>query len=154
VSCILPIICTPYIDFDKIDNVMMITIMSAPSKALSIYNRSDVTQQWGISKSFRTGRLERELQMVQLSATKWSFITILWVSLVSFAAITLCVASQRVIPEKSIYFLSTQSGNFWMHPRMSTDTAGRCHSQQRRSFLTPFERRTFPFLHVDTFYTM
>jgi hypothetical protein len=34
--------------------------------------------------------------MVQLSATRCSCIAILWVSLVSFAAITLCVASQRV----------------------------------------------------------
>jgi hypothetical protein len=47
-------------------------------------------------KSFRTGRLERELQIVQLSAIKCSCIATLWVSLVSFAAITLCVASQRV----------------------------------------------------------
>jgi hypothetical protein len=31
----------------------------------------------GLSKSFQTGRLERELQMVQLSATKSSFIAIL-----------------------------------------------------------------------------
>jgi hypothetical protein len=50
----------------------------------------------GVTKSFRTGRLERELQMVQLSATRCSCIAILWVSLVGFAAITLCVASQRV----------------------------------------------------------
>jgi hypothetical protein len=50
----------------------------------------------GVSKSFRTGRLERELQMVQLSATRCSCIAILWVSLANFAAITLCVASQRV----------------------------------------------------------
>jgi hypothetical protein len=50
----------------------------------------------GVSKSFRTGRLEREMQMVQLSATRCSFVAILWVSLVSFAAITLCVASQWV----------------------------------------------------------
>jgi hypothetical protein len=49
-----------------------------------------------VSKSFRTGRLERELQMVQLSAIRRSCIAILWVSLVSFAAITLSVASQRV----------------------------------------------------------
>jgi hypothetical protein len=49
-----------------------------------------------VSKSFRTGRLERELQTVQLSATRCSCIAILWVILVSFAAITLCVASQRV----------------------------------------------------------
>jgi hypothetical protein len=31
----------------------------------------------GVSKSFRTGRLERELQMVQLSANRCSCITIL-----------------------------------------------------------------------------
>jgi hypothetical protein len=40
--------------------------------------------------------LEQELQMVQLSGTRCSCIAILWASLVSFAAITLCVASQRV----------------------------------------------------------
>jgi hypothetical protein len=50
----------------------------------------------GVSKSFRTGRLERELHMVQLSATRCSCIAILWLSLVSFATTTLCVASQRV----------------------------------------------------------
>jgi hypothetical protein len=33
---------------------------------------------------------------MQLSATRCSYIAILWVNLVSFAAITLCVASQRV----------------------------------------------------------
>jgi uncharacterized membrane protein len=50
----------------------------------------------GVSKSFRTGHLERELQMVQLSATRCRCIAILWVRLVSFAAITFRVASQRV----------------------------------------------------------
>jgi hypothetical protein len=50
----------------------------------------------GLSKSFRTVHLERELQLVQLSATTCSCIAILWVSLVSFAAITLFVASQRL----------------------------------------------------------
>jgi small-conductance mechanosensitive channel len=49
-----------------------------------------------LSKSFRTGRLKRELHMVLLSATKCSCIAILCVSLVSYSAITLCVASQRV----------------------------------------------------------
>jgi hypothetical protein len=48
----------------------------------------------GVSKSFRTDRLELEPQMVQLSATRCSCIAILRVSLVSFSAITLCVASQ------------------------------------------------------------
>jgi hypothetical protein len=66
----------------------------------------------GVSKSFRTGCLE---QMVQLSATRCSCIAILWVSLVSFAAVTLCVASQRVF---IVISLSTQSGNLWIHSRM------------------------------------
>jgi hypothetical protein len=59
----------------------------------------------GVSKSFRTGHLERELQMVQLPATRFSCIAILWVSLVSFDVITLFVASQRVIPNVSVYFV-------------------------------------------------
>jgi len=42
----------------------------------------------GVSKIFWTGRLERELQMVQLS--------ILWASLLRFVAISLCVTSQLV----------------------------------------------------------
>jgi hypothetical protein len=36
---------------------------------------------------------------------------------VSFDTITLCVASQRVFVVVVIS-LSTQSGNFWIHPRM------------------------------------
>jgi hypothetical protein len=75
-----------------------------------------VCKHAGVSKSFRTGRLERELQMVQLYATRCSCIAILWVSLVSFAAIKLCVASQRVFIV--VISLSTQSGNFWIYPRM------------------------------------
>jgi hypothetical protein len=51
--------------------------------------------RWCI-QNFRTGRLKRELQMVQLSATRCSCIAILWVSLASFATITLYVASKRV----------------------------------------------------------
>jgi hypothetical protein len=70
----------------------------------------------GVSKSFRTGRLERQLQMIQLSATRCSCIAILWVSLVNFAAITLCVASQRVFIVA--ISLSTQSGNFWTRSRI------------------------------------
>jgi hypothetical protein len=72
----------------------------------------------GVSESFRTGRLERELQMVQLSATRFSCITILWVSLMSFATVTFCVASQRVFIVVSLYFVTTQSGNFWIYLRM------------------------------------
>jgi hypothetical protein len=50
----------------------------------------------GVCRSFRTGSLEQELQMVQLSATRCKCIVILWFSLVSFTAVTLCFASQRV----------------------------------------------------------
>jgi hypothetical protein len=39
----------------------------------------------------------------------------LWVSLVTFVAIILCVVSQRVIPKVSVFFVTTQSGNFWIH---------------------------------------
>jgi hypothetical protein len=61
--------------------------------------------QRGCIQIFRTGHLERELQMVQLSATRCSCIAILWVSLVSFAAMTLCVASQRVFVVVVVYFV-------------------------------------------------
>jgi hypothetical protein len=54
--------------------------------------------------------------MVQLSANKCSCVAILWVSLLSFDTITLCVASERVFIV--VYFVMTQSGNFWIHPRI------------------------------------
>jgi hypothetical protein len=87
----------------------------------SLYILSKVTHCKGIakwsktyevvSKSFRTGRLEREQQMIQLSAT----------SLVSFATVTLSVASQRVFIVV-VYFVMTQSGNFWIHaPKFRQD---------------------------------
>jgi hypothetical protein len=62
-------------------------------------------QYLNVSKSFRTDRLERELQIVRLSATRCSCIAITWVNLVSFAAITLYVASERVILKVSVYFV-------------------------------------------------
>jgi len=72
--------------------------------------RKSTTHYEGVSKSFRTGHLEAELQVVQLSATRCSCFTILWVSLVSFAAITVCVASQRVfvvvvVDDDDVYFV-------------------------------------------------
>jgi len=72
----------------------------------------------GVSKRFRTGRLEREPQMVKLSATRCSYIAALWASLVSFPAINLCVTSQRVFIIAVIYFVVTQSGKFWIHCRI------------------------------------
>jgi len=56
----------------------------------------------GVSKSFRTGH---QVQMVQLSDTRFSCITILLVSLVSFATITLCVATRRVFIAVSVHFV-------------------------------------------------
>jgi hypothetical protein len=50
----------------------------------------------GVSRIFRTCRLELERQMIKFSATRCSCIAILGVSLVSFATVTLCVASQRM----------------------------------------------------------
>jgi hypothetical protein len=38
---------------------------------------------------------------------------------VSFAAITLCVASQRVFVVVVVVVSLTQSGNFWIYPRIS-----------------------------------
>jgi hypothetical protein len=77
---------------------------------------SVMTPYDGVFKSFRTGRLEQELQMIQLSATRCSCIAILRVSLVIFAAITLCIASQWVFIV--VYFIMTQSGNFWIYSRI------------------------------------
>jgi len=57
----------------------------------------------GTSKSFWTGRLEQELQMVQLSATRCGCITILWVSLVSFVTIILWCFSVSVY---CVYFIN------------------------------------------------
>jgi hypothetical protein len=58
-----------------------------------------------VSKSFRTGRLERELQMIQLPATRCSCIAILWVNLVSFAAKPFVLLLNECLLLLSIYFV-------------------------------------------------
>jgi hypothetical protein len=100
----------------------------------------------GVSKSFRTGSQARELQMVQLFATRCSCIAILWVSLVSFAAITLCVASQRVFIV-IVYFV-IDSGNFWTYPRICVRACARvcarvraCSARGQQSPLTDRKSR-------------
>jgi hypothetical protein len=80
------------------------------SKDCHVVRAKPIIQTWhllyeGVFKSFRTGRLERGLQMVQLSATRCSYIVILWLSLVSFGAITVCIVSQRVFIFAVVYFL-------------------------------------------------
>jgi hypothetical protein len=57
------------------------------------------------NQKFPDCSLQQELQMVQFSATRCSCIVIFWASLVSLAAVTLCVASQRVIQKVSVYFV-------------------------------------------------
>jgi hypothetical protein len=82
--------------------------------------RANIYTYDGVSKILRTGHLERELQMIQLSVTRCSCIAIMWVSLASIAAITLGVASQLVFivvvyfvklsPETFGYNLGVQLG--------------------------------------------
>jgi len=67
-------------------------------------------------KVSRLAAWSQNCQWYQLSATRWSCIAILGVSLVSFAAIFLCVASQRVLVVVLSISLSAQSGNFWITP--------------------------------------
>jgi hypothetical protein len=72
----------------------------------------------GVSKSFRTGRLKRELRLVRLSATTSSCIAVWWVSLVSFSAITLYVASELVFIVVSFYFAIYSVRELWIHARI------------------------------------
>jgi hypothetical protein len=88
-----------------------------------------------VSKSFRTGRLERELQMVQLSATRCSCIAILWVSLVSFVAPTLCVASQRVFVVV-VYFVIDSVRKLLDTPSYISPWRWRQHSHPKRWYPT------------------
>jgi hypothetical protein len=73
---------------------------------------------WGCIQKFPVYPPGARTANVKFSTSRYSCIAILWVSLVSFAAITLCVASERVIQKVSVHFVMTQSGNFWIHPRI------------------------------------
>jgi hypothetical protein len=64
--------------------------------------------------------------MVQLPATKCSCIAILWVSLGSFTAITLCVASQQVIQTVSVYFVMDSVRKLLDTPSYAAHTTWRC----------------------------
>jgi len=67
-----------------------------------------------IQKSFWTGRLDRELQMLPLSATRCSYIAILCVSLVSFTTIY----------PFSYFLTSVYCCKFIFHYRLSSKTFG------------------------------
>jgi hypothetical protein len=58
---------------------------------------------------------------------------------VSFAAITLCVASQRVfivvvVVVVVVYFVTTQPGNFWIYPRKKVEIILKSLNRFRRTF--------------------
>jgi hypothetical protein len=70
-----------------------------------LYCNIDDLAHEGVSKCFWTGCLVWKLQMVQLFATRYSCIAVLWISPTSSATITLYVASQWVFIVVSIYFV-------------------------------------------------
>jgi hypothetical protein len=80
----------------EVDTVWSKTVVSVVKEVFITVINSLHCSYEGVSRSFRTGLLELELQMVQLSATRCSCILFYESFLVSFAAITLCVASHRV----------------------------------------------------------
>jgi hypothetical protein len=86
----------PYLRFILISSSHL--RLGLPSDVATIFTYSPPPRiDEGVIKIFRTGHLERELQMLQFFGTRCSCTAILWVSIVSFAAITLCVASERVV---------------------------------------------------------
>jgi hypothetical protein len=87
-------------------------------RSMNQANEQLQTSYEGVTKSFRTGRLVRELQTVQLSAARCSCIAILWVSIVSFAAITLCGAYEPMFIV-TVYFVVDSVRKFLIHPRNS-----------------------------------
>jgi hypothetical protein len=56
------------------------------------------------------------------------------VSLVSFAAITLCVASKRVIPKVSVYFFNDSVRKLYIHPHMSAATEDESDDRHQDNF--------------------
>jgi hypothetical protein len=116
---------------------------------------SSATAYEGVSISLQTGRLERELQMVQFSATKCSCIVILWVSLASFAAIALCVVFQRVfIFVVVVYFVIDSVRKFldtssyiYLPPIRQTGRSLLC-SQDPASGLFPKKHEFSPHAHT------
>jgi hypothetical protein len=111
------------------------------------------THDWrryeGVSKSFRTGRLERELQMAHLSATRCSCIAILWVSLVSFATITICVASQRAILKVSVNFVIDSVRKLLDTPSYASSHADAWRISQESICVFPWHAQVFRKRHLQ-----
>jgi hypothetical protein len=58
---------------------------------------------------------------------------------VSFATITLCVASQRVFIIIVVCVFMTQSGNFWIHHRIYLTSSHDDDSKKKKTYGTRFE---------------
>jgi hypothetical protein len=89
---------------------------NSPSHFSGLNDTCGSRHTYGVPKSFRNGGLERELEMVQISAMRCSCIVILWVSLVGFAAITFVLLLNECLLLLLFISLWTQSGNVWIHP--------------------------------------
>jgi hypothetical protein len=114
------------------------------------WQHSDTTEYESVSKSFRTGLLEQELQMVQLSATRCSCFAILWVSIVSFAATTLCVASQRVFIVVSVYFVIDSVRKLLNTPSSTSFLATSSHVGRKCACWSTADVRLFPMQRYGT----
>jgi hypothetical protein len=77
--------------------------------------------------------------MVQLSATRCSCIAILRVSLVGFVAITLCVASQRVILKVSVYFVIDSVRKLLDTPSYGLKDGPTSHPSKSQVFLSTLD---------------
>jgi hypothetical protein len=102
------------------DGINLIVLSSHQERSNCIYA--------GVSKSFRTGRLVQEIQIVQLSAIRCSCIAILRVNLVSFASITFCVASERMFIVVSMYFVIDSVRKFLDTPSYDCCDVGTLYS--------------------------
>jgi len=114
-------VCCTYSKYFKIDHGRFLSEIVLFHHII-IFSQSTLSaSSWyeNVYKSFRTGHLARGLQIVQISVARCSCSAVLWVSLVSFPAVILCVALlfNKCLLLSLFISLSTQSGNFWIYAR-------------------------------------
>jgi hypothetical protein len=96
----------------NLNSAREICMVTRDTRELNVLNARGCTQKfpdWPPGAKTANG--------TELSATRCSCIAILCVSLVTFAAINLCVASQRVFIVISVYFFINSVRTFWIHLR-------------------------------------
>jgi hypothetical protein len=87
---------------------------------------------------------------IQLSATRRIYISILCVSLVSFMAITLCVASQRVFAFVSVCFVRDSIRKLLGTPSYSTPILVAAYCSHKFESRSEHERMLFPHFSVSS----